>query len=442
MSTADWNYSIAVWSTGKPQPAMSGPAPGGNPTDKPQDGKPDDNKPKDDVPKAKRYRVDSYHINVGTGDAAVHVLVAEFDGKADRAEKLVWVDSGHGKAKPMAQLELAFKKIPTNYANLPPNEIRFDSIIITHWDEDHCGAILDLYRKDTKNLEGKATKKLEGYLRTQSPNTRIFCASEKGGATKENPFNAILGKKRKTGDILQQSLKIGKLTADVIVGTGMIGTDVFSTNAVGTPDRRDMKDLDALLASFTPGAEKDADKPKDAEKPKGTEKPKDTAKPKDTETPKDTTNVTQDAERPLLIIVTVDEKVIGMDKKRLEAYKKAAVWEDPSTDTNKSSIGALIVWPTSRRVSHYFAGDLHYQHENVLAEWLSKTKFSGATTMKASHHGSASSTPVKLLQVLQPKNIIMSAGRDHRHPGMFRSVPPLQPLTDGRNRLGDHHGHQ
>jgi hypothetical protein len=90
--------------------------------------------------------------------------------------------------------------------------------------------------------------------------------------------------------------------------------------------------------------------------------------------------------------------------------------ENPTT-TNCFSIAAMILWP-SGRCSHYFAGDADEESEENFLTWFSGGKPYDPSvrivSMKASHHGSRSSTPVaghywydNFFSFL-PKNIIIS----------------------------------
>lgn len=45
-----------------------------------------------------------------------------------------------------------------------------------------------------------------------------------------------------------------------------------------------------------------------------------------------------------------------------------------------------------------------------------KERYWRCASVKLSHHGSSTSTPIELLQMFQPRSIIISAGTDHHHP--------------------------
>jgi hypothetical protein len=316
-------------------------------------------------PTTESYRVDSYHINIGTGDAAVHVLVATLSNGDEVAEKTVWIDSGYGHQDIQPNFLHALNTIPARYPNLN-GSIQFDAIIITHWDGDHHGGFSNLLRDDPDTMYE--------FFRDTNPDT-----------DSDTDSNADLGTPTMIycSDVLPKPYINGKTTlgppekqAQVHWGVGIMGTDVFGTN-VGLDGWETMESITDVLEVLH-----------------------------------------NDDNRPHLLIVTVDEHVIGPGPEH-EYGSEDAVWDDDSTVTNRASIGTLIVWPSTQRISHYFAGDLHYRHECALAEWLEKTAdIQGRIpSIKASHHGSASSTPPMLLRVFKPINIIISAGRRHNHPG-------------------------
>ncbi|KAH6894191.1 hypothetical protein B0T10DRAFT_589605 [Thelonectria olida] len=119
--------------------------------------------------------------------------------------------------------------------------------------------------------------------------------------------------------------------------------------------------------------------------------------------------VAENANVPAFYCVAVDETVIGTP-----TYNGGdaldVLWNDVTTATNRSSIAIIIAWQNGR-VSHYFAGDLNWLNECRLVKWLNR----GAQTeeriptVKASHHGSCSSTPPLLLYSFRPVNIAISA---------------------------------
>lgn len=85
----------------------------------------------------------------------------------------------------------------------------------------------------------------------------------------------------------------------------------------------------------------------------------------------------------------------------------------PIKTSNSTSIVCIVVFPdVEDPVSHYLAGDADGELELRVAAWVN-TK---VTTMKLSHHGSSTSSPLKLVKLYSPKTIVVSAGNRHSHP--------------------------
>lgn len=93
--------------------------------------------------------------------------------------------------------------------------------------------------------------------------------------------------------------------------------------------------------------------------------------------------------------------------------------DEQGTPNNKSSIACIIIWG-DKQLSHYFAGDLDDIREKLLVKWTgadgSPNIGKCVTSIKAGHHGSATSTPTEMLGAFAPENIIVSGGADFGHP--------------------------
>lgn len=44
--------------------------------------------------------------------------------------------------------------------------------------------------------------------------------------------------------------------------------------------------------------------------------------------------------------------------------------DEKNSSPNWASIGAIVLWRDSKRVSHYFAGDSWYRFEDHIVEWI------------------------------------------------------------------------
>jgi beta-lactamase superfamily II metal-dependent hydrolase len=132
--------------------------------------------------------------------------------------------------------------------------------------------------------------------------------------------------------------------------------------------------------------------------------------------------------------ISIDTKNIGEsdaknDKKvndgKVREIKKEGQlqYKGESKYTNKSSLGFILEFDGFK---FYTAGDLTHDVERQMAPNLQKVD-----AMKLSHHGSNTSTPKKLLNALNPRIAVISAGMAHKHP----DKEVIQRLQDNKNDL-------
>ena len=103
------------------------------------------------------YRVDSLYINVGVGDSAIQLLVdpqAMIAGKPI-VKRACLIDGGQRVNGRDQDSHHTIRNLKSNYhlsSDHEPGEspaiIRFDSVVITHWDGDHFGGIAELLQWD------------------------------------------------------------------------------------------------------------------------------------------------------------------------------------------------------------------------------------------------------------------------------------------------------
>jgi hypothetical protein len=103
--------------------------------------------------KMSRRKIYSFHININVGDSAIHLLVDESTA-IPTIKKAVLIDGGlmgqhyqridevidwiNNEARARG-----YQFDPTEHFGDPPT-LRFDAIVITHWDRDHWGGVRDL----------------------------------------------------------------------------------------------------------------------------------------------------------------------------------------------------------------------------------------------------------------------------------------------------------
>jgi len=90
---------------------------------------------------------------------------------------------------------------------------------------------------------------------------------------------------------------------------------------------------------------------------------------------------------------------------------------------NHISIISIIIWLKSDRnnnegrISYLTGGDSHSETEAKMKSLLGDRNI---PVIKASHHGSRTSTPFDLLSHVRPDKIIIAAGYEHGHPSMYK----------------------
>jgi len=101
------------------------------------------------------YDVHSYHINVGAGDAAIHLLIkyegGAFDGHTyvggtTTVLKAVMIDAGDLRHNVPDNVAATMTKLSTDYSIA--GGLKLDAVIVTHWDSDHYKNLIQLILSD------------------------------------------------------------------------------------------------------------------------------------------------------------------------------------------------------------------------------------------------------------------------------------------------------
>lgn len=348
------------------------------------------------------YFVESFYINVGAGDCAIHLLVQvppekrqEFliclsTAAAKRPVGSVIVnailmDGGQNEAFVIGNIATTIKHIETMYG---VDILKFDSIGISHWDGDHFrGSMQYLFNEleeEYKLVKPIANESITSFRRLKDGlGSTVFCPNLNWGLADnkvklyevthneggQNFFrmDIMAGENDMSGD--ETVVKTGNL-AKVRIGETAIGYDLFSGDG---PNKswRDLLSLHELISS-TPVVATDPE-----------------------------------FERPRFFCVGIDHKFAG----GIVGTK---------TDANGSSMMCLIVWPQNHgtaRITLYTGGDAEVEQENRLVDWLQKDAavHYEIECIKLGHHGAATSTSQGLFK-LNPKMFIISAGKVHGHP--------------------------
>ncbi|KAF2498801.1 hypothetical protein BU16DRAFT_579855 [Lophium mytilinum] len=347
---------------------------------------------------AKEIRIDSFFINVEAGDAAIHLLVeASPPTSIGVIQHAVLVDGGKDgyveedlKAT-ILNIETLYSKGQLNGAHI---QLRFDAIVVSHWDGDHFRGSMGVIAEDAaaqyreKKGKGVVESKYMKYdpqkaqgdpLRLQTvfyrPKTETNKSDMKYAfedTDEETGFLKITGSFKHGDGMIEEEFTTNAI-CNVCTGTGCLGKDLFTGKGLaGTAKWDEIDTLEKLLSQST------------ALKP--------------------VAGVTQNG-YPAFLCVGIDDSFLGLESTKT------------NVTLNESSLMCIIVWPKrlnqpKPRISLYTGGDAETLQESRLVAFLTG---SSVECIKASHHGSERSTAVEIFG-LSPGYFIMSAGDKHGHP--------------------------
>ncbi|THC90018.1 hypothetical protein EYZ11_010520 [Aspergillus tanneri] len=412
------------------------------------------------------YAVDSLHINVGAGDSAIHLLVENPDADKPKVMRACLIDGGKPNKDPPQKIRDTIERIENEYDlfnhKSDKGYMRFDSVVITHWDDDHFGGIDQLIQgdfqsqfeslkeKENRNNEDKDILNLLKQCQcryflydSNSRDENKYCLTtlyapywdenaenfDTDGKRKEsdpkkskpndkmdNPKNFIGSDSRFSfwfvlrrghGPLTNKewkkaNVKISNLCNLRYEPNQIIGTNLFDNSHLESKRYQEI-DSKEMLARVMEGT-----KIGDGQVPVG---------------------IYCVSSRNCVIGPEPEKKSIGFSSEA-EPDIGSFLLDDNVNKKNYCSIGAIVLWtrpePTA---THYFAGDLGYKAEERIANWIggpvtnmklrqaSLIKQPHALTLtKRSHHGDVKCTPIRMLDMLSPENIIISAGAMHCHP--------------------------
>ncbi|CVL11705.1 hypothetical protein FPRO06_13012 [Fusarium proliferatum] len=329
----------------------------------------------------KGINVESFHLNVGAGDGAIHLLTCDpldiaVYGNRRAVLQAYMVDGGKDAAmekiaKVISRIEIAYH-CPNDHSKTK-DHLQFDGFIITHWDRDHYGGLIAWLKKQIH--KGKIHR---AHYENNQPTTYAYSPwewpSDSGfeiGANGNLDLNVLFGAKN--------LLKV-RTNADKLLGRNIFRYKSESPKWLS--GGAGFANLEALLTFGNP------------------------IKPPDF--PWNLT-VSHNVPVPAMYCVSAERRVPGDNQSHL------------TTDTNMSSLTFIVVWSHNYRISHYFAGDAHWGIERRVAGWIDPNFLFGdskfpITSMKLSHHGASTSNPSSIYYQYQPMNIIVSAGSQYGHP--------------------------
>lgn len=336
------------------------------------------------------YGIDSYHIAIGIGDAAIHLLVQNPDTSSAAVLRAILVDGGLSDNNVVKNIKWTMSSIVRKY-KISTSVLQFDAIVITHWDADHYKGIDGLINDDIKQQKDANP--------SVDLNTLLIQFMKYGTAGRSDPQTVLYAP---YWDPPKAGLNGRPKTFEDGGGTMNYDYDTGTLNGICKLNYTSVLGVNFLENSvYTSG---------------------------DTSSPKALFNANPPIDTAMPGIYCV-----GTNSKRYLKVKTKGIVEivnlPGTTSTNKASIFAMVIWKDGR-LSHYFAGDADYGMEGDVAQWSGT---SGDTTvtggsivsMKLSHHGARSSTPVDIVKLYSPQNIIISCGADYGHPCKFHTVLAL-----------------
>lgn len=366
---------------------------------------------------AQTWGVDSYHVNVGTGDCSVHVLVYQPgapDKKDRKACRCVLIDGGSVRNKLNPKTGIEDEPVQrtvrwlTNRYSWDDDQCRFDSIVISHWDEDHYAGVLQAIQKDSATGNVPYIK----YAQTAQglePATYLYCPNwtdmdklklnpapsgwvgQKDGLVYINRlYTGIRGQTPAKADWVSFCrLRTAEESLQNVLGVEFFSNSKCSLNPASVTN------LDTLVRNNPPV-------PPCAGLPNPQSPP------------------------PQMLCLSVQNFVLG---------GRLRVVTEPLTKTNRYSIVCIIYWSDTKRISHYLAGDLNQVTEGKILKWIkdNDSRNCRMTSVKLSHHGARSSTPLNMTLDTMPVNMLISnPSAGHVHPGKLLSY-----RMDHRLRLPD-----
>ncbi|PTU25128.1 hypothetical protein P175DRAFT_063981 [Aspergillus ochraceoroseus IBT 24754] len=107
------------------------------------------------------WEVQSHHLNIDEGDAAVHLLIKHTTARRNtvsRIEKAVLIDGGRVEGQGHIKSMVNHLRHGGDY----DNQLQyFDTIVITHWDGDHVGGINAYFREEITRVTLKYVEEEE-----------------------------------------------------------------------------------------------------------------------------------------------------------------------------------------------------------------------------------------------------------------------------------------
>lgn len=428
------------------------------------------------------YLVHSFHINVGVGDAAIHLLV-ELKDKQYRVIRAVMIDAGDNVNDAPSNVRTTIENLGSAYV-WDQNQLKLDAVIITHWDSDHYKGLPRILLDDIEEQKAKmkekahvagedpptddeliknvqisffkyanASGKEPAKTGRDNPKTTVYCPLWTKAEIKTNkpptthwpqfgmtdkdgnpldPLKGIIEPGVEKFISLFQAYTVPRKTkkpspklpeyvklARVNYGVGLLGMEFFFGDQRYDPDTMGPFDPPSLVNLY-----RSVDGNKDKKGMPGmyciAVNMQHMVKPADHE---DHDAGGEEQKEDIQTVVPTTRRRPRIVLPRPPPIVRLI--DAPSSSTNRTSIAVIVMWPPQTddaypKMSIYSAGDSEEEMEKELVAWLKAPDkdYASITTVKLSHHGSTTSTPEDLFYATR-KNMIASAGTEFGHPSTF-----------------------
>lgn len=332
------------------------------------------------------YQFDSFHVNVGSGDGAIHILSSPLLNGRRKVERAFFIDGGRTSAKDNINTTILW--IQENFfCPNPYNDdsfLMFDAFVITHWDGDHYDGVIAFLKDELRHRDDWQGPEAY-YIRRawyewpskagdpKQPQGVIYTPWTWQGGNGFSVIDNHLGQESLFG-VNSKNLLVVRTNFKNLLGRNFLVQDQQG----GTPlDLNNMKTLPDLL------------------------------KMNPVQNPVQGVGENFDS-WPAMYCIAAEGMPLTQKKPTLGHH----------TAKNMSSIVFILIWgfrtnPEHYIISHYFAGDAPGNLEVELRSFMNGW---APVSMKLSHHGSATSNPASNFLAWNPTNIVVSAGRQYGHP--------------------------
>lgn len=324
------------------------------------------------------YGVDTLHLNVGDGECTIHLLVKIGLATTRTIVKAVLVDSGAANVS-RGDKHVLSDTLETIAQRYGSSALRFDAVVITSWDPDYYGGIVDLLNT-TLAAETAANPGADYqipwlvYDVQGRPVTMFYmpCAPplHVRDLTLDDAGTGLVFQHFPIGAKIP--IKLERFCRPIYTSKGILGRDLVSDSSPPAAlVAESITSPQALLASNPPAIG-----------------------------------------RPGLYCIAANGKVLG---------------NPPSQDIDSASIALLLLWNNETpQLSYYTAGYVDSSTELRLIKWMTNSssvpagaESNAVTSMKVGCHRTDSVRSIQVVEALRPQNIFIPCGSKYNNPRTY-----------------------